>query len=75
MGPDGHTASLFPGLPLENSASVWVTYLDNSPKPPPSRITLTLHVINNAKFNLIVLSGESKRDMIKEILNARDAGK
>ena len=64
MGPDGHTASLFPGLPLETSESVWVTYVDNSPKPPPSRISLTLHVINNAKFNLIVLSGQGKAEMI-----------
>lgn len=50
MGPDGHTASLFPGHPLvtAHDQSV-VCYLTDSPKPPPNRITFSLAAINNAR--------------------------
>ena len=74
MGPDGHTASLFPGHPLLSldDPSVWVSYLNDSPKPPPSRITLTLQTINNAKHNMIVLSGEGKADLVSSIFKGGD---
>jgi 6-phosphogluconolactonase len=41
MGPDGHTASLFPGRP-EVSAEGTVVGVRGAPKPPPERVSLTL---------------------------------
>ena len=66
MGPDGHTASLFPGHKLLESKKL-VDFIVDSPKPPPHRITLTLPLICNAKNIVFVVTGKSKQDAIKEI--------
>ncbi|WOK92295.1 putative 6-phosphogluconolactonase 1 [Canna indica] len=60
MGPDGHVASLFPHHPALELTEEWVTYITDSPKPPPERITFTLPVINSASNVAIVAAGEQK---------------
>lgn len=67
----GHTCSLFPSHALLDlpSPSPWIASLTDSPKPPPSRITLTLSVLNAAKEIGFVVTGESKAGVVKEILN------
>ncbi|XP_008775853.2 probable 6-phosphogluconolactonase 2 isoform X1 [Phoenix dactylifera] len=60
MGPDGHVASLFPQHPALEQKEEWVTYITNSPKPPPERITFTLPVINSASNVALVATGEDK---------------
>ncbi|MDE3069834.1 MAG: 6-phosphogluconolactonase [Acidobacteriota bacterium] len=61
IGPDGHIASLFPGHPaLDAPPGALCLGVTDSPKPPPERITLTLHVINHANRCLLLASGESK---------------
>lgn len=67
MGPDGHTCSLFPAHKLLEEKTRWVAAITDSPKPPPSRITLTFPVINNAKICVFAISGKDKADMIKRI--------
>ncbi|KAJ2711760.1 suppressor of los1-1 [Coemansia spiralis] len=73
IGPDGHTCSLFPGHPLLEERTKWVASIDDSPKPPPSRITLTLPVVNQAARIAFVASGGGKRDMVRRIVEVRDA--
>lgn len=69
MGPDGHTASLFPGHQLLDETERWVAYIEDSPKPPPKRITLTYLVINHAARVAFVATGKEKQDMLKAVLD------
>ena len=57
MGPDGHTASLFPGNPALEAGGL-VVGVHDSPKPPPERISLTLAALRSARRVLILATGE-----------------
>jgi 6-phosphogluconolactonase len=63
MGPDGHTASLFPGNPALEARGLAVGVHD-SPKPPPERISLTLPAIRTARRVLILAAGEDKAEAV-----------
>lgn len=69
FGPDGHTASLFPGHDLLLEKNKWVAAITDSPKPPPSRVTLTLPMIQSSKNILIVATGSSKADIVSRVIN------
>ena len=71
MGPDGHTASLFPGHPQLNATGVAVCVRD-SPKPPPERMTLTLGKLNEARRIVLVVTGEQKAPMLARVLAGAD---
>lgn len=67
LGPDGHTASLFPG----NSAVAEKTHLVIGiyiEALQASRVTMTLPVINNARTVLFLVSGREKADILREVL-------
>ncbi|XP_044489552.1 probable 6-phosphogluconolactonase 1 isoform X2 [Mangifera indica] len=64
MGSDGHVASLFPNHSLLDEKDEWVTFITDSPKPPPERITFTLPVINSASNVAMVVTGENKAEAV-----------
>ncbi|XP_021667343.1 probable 6-phosphogluconolactonase 1 isoform X1 [Hevea brasiliensis] len=64
MGPDGHVASLFPSQSVLDANDEWVTFITDSPKPPPERITFTLPVINSASNVAVVVAGEDKAEAV-----------
>lgn len=64
MGPDGHIASLFPNHSVLKEKEQWVTFITDSPKPPPERITFTLPVINSASNVTIVVTGANKAEAV-----------
>lgn len=74
VGPDGHTASLFPGHPLLSEDDRWVAYITDSPKPPPRRLTLTFPVINHASRVAFVASGATKADTLHTVLDKPEEG-
>jgi 6-phosphogluconolactonase len=61
MGPEGHVASLFPGMPALHASTSTVAITD-SPKPPPVRVSLTLAAIRSARQVWIGAAGSSKAD-------------
>jgi 6-phosphogluconolactonase len=67
MGPDGHTASLFPGTAAlhESQRLVVANWVE---KFHAYRITLTLPVFNNAVCVLFLISGEEKAEMLHAVL-------
>ena len=67
MGPDGHTASLFPGHPVLDVAEAPVAPVRDAPKPPPERVTLTLPVLRRARFTLLLATGAEKRDALARV--------
>ena len=67
MGEDGHTASLFPGSPVdlaEPTMPVTAHYQDR----PANRVTLTPAVFNSARMIVFMANGEKKADTLAEVL-------
>ena len=64
VGPDGHVASLFPEKPALYEEARSVVGVRNSPKPPPTRISLTLPTIRGAKEVWLVVAGEDKASAV-----------
>ena len=70
MGEDGHTASLFPGSPVdvyEPTMPVTARYQDR----PANRVTLTPAVFNNAHTIVFMATGEKKAQTLAEVLSDR----
>jgi 6-phosphogluconolactonase len=71
MGPDGHTASLFPGHPAVGADGLCVPVHD-APKPPPDRITMTVPVLRAARRIVFLVTGDDKAEALARMLEASD---
>jgi 6-phosphogluconolactonase len=67
IGEDGHVASLFPNAPAEiaNCTAPFLA-VENSPKPPPNRVTLSYPAIAAAKKVWVLASGAGKELALRE---------
>ncbi len=70
MGEDGHTASLFPGSPVQVTEPV-IPVTANYQDRPANRVTLTQLVFNQARVVVFMATGEKKAETLAEVLSDR----
>jgi 6-phosphogluconolactonase/glucosamine-6-phosphate isomerase/deaminase len=72
IGPDGHTASLFPGGAALEERVRWAVDVPapTAVQPPVPRVTTTLPFLNAARNAIFLIAGADKRPVIDEILRA-----
>lgn len=68
MGPDGHTASLFPGSAALDESELRVVAV-TAPKPPPERMTITPAVITRSRSIIMLVAGAEKAPMVARALS------
>jgi 6-phosphogluconolactonase len=67
MGPDGHTASLFPGTTALRETTRWVV-VNHVPKFAADRLTLSAPAINQARAVLFLVAGPDKAEPLAGVL-------
>jgi 6-phosphogluconolactonase len=73
VGPDGHTASLFPGYPAVEETRRWVVEVPEAHVEPfVPRVTLTLPALASCREMLFEASGSGKRAILARVLGAED---
>lgn len=72
MGPEGHINSLFPHTDAVRERERLVLAVEESPKPPPRRITLTLPAIQRSREVWLIVSGSGKADAVAAAVNGAD---
>ncbi|HUE86843.1 MAG TPA: 6-phosphogluconolactonase [Vicinamibacterales bacterium] len=68
VGDDGHVCSLFPGHPALLETVARVVPIEDSPKPPPRRLTLTMTYVLQSRQVWIVAVGERKRTLLQRAI-------
>jgi 6-phosphogluconolactonase len=68
IGPDGHTASLFPKYPAVNETKRWVVGVPQAHVDPfVPRVTLTLPALASCREMLFELAGHEKRAILAKL--------
>ena len=71
LGPDGHTASLFPGSPTVDESERFVVAAGDDLHPHP-RLTFTFPGIARGRLVVVTVAGAEKRDAIDRIRRGED---
>ena len=72
LGPEGHTASLFPGSPALEEKERWVLPV-TAPAKPAQRLTLTPVVLNRGRNTIFLVGGKDKREIVAAVRNEPDS--
>ncbi len=67
LGEDGHIASLFPGRRWHGDGNERAIFVDESPKPPPRRISLTRDLLGTAPRSILVATGPEKAEALARL--------
>jgi len=73
MGPDGHTASIFPGSPTLGETERLVVAAEPGLEPLHRRVTLTLPGIALARHAVFTVEGDAKADVLRRVLDGDDS--
>jgi 6-phosphogluconolactonase len=68
MGPDGHTASLFPGAAELDERERLMVPVHRPEMPQPWRVSMTMPVLNAARRVLVVVGGADKAPMVRRAI-------
>ncbi len=71
LGPDGHTASLFPGTSVLEERDRWVAEVIGA--RAEARITLTYPVLESSRHSAFLVAGAEKREMLARALVSDEA--
>ena len=74
LGEDGHIASLFPGQSAVLNSAYSAVAVDNSPKPPPLRVSIGVDRLAASTAIYIFAVGESKREPLSQIVDGVSTG-
>ncbi len=73
LGPDGHTASLFPHSPALDDKTHWVVGVAKAGMEPfVPRVTLTFPALASTHEMLFMVDGADKRDILRRVLAGED---
>jgi 6-phosphogluconolactonase len=73
LGPDGHTASLFPEDRALDETERWVVGVDHAHVEPfVPRVTLTLSALASSREMLFLVSGEAKQGILSKVMAGAD---
>jgi 6-phosphogluconolactonase len=73
VGPDGHTASLFPGYPAVDETERWVVGVPEAHVEPfVPRVTLTLPVLGSCREMLFEVAGAEKLKILARVLTSEN---
>ena len=72
VGPEGHINSVFPNTPAVRETTRMVVAVEDSPKPPPQRITFTMPAVQRSREVLLLVSGAAKADAVAAAINGTD---
>jgi 6-phosphogluconolactonase len=73
VGPDGHTASLFPGYPAVDETARWVVGVPAANVEPfVPRVSLTLPALASCREMLFEVSGAAKRAILTRVLSGEN---
>src|SRR4029077_19819160 len=73
LGPDGHTASLFPGRPEVEVGDRWVVYVPEAGwEPFVPRVSLTVPALSATPVGVMLVAGETKREPLRKLMAGED---
>ncbi|WP_151528731.1 MULTISPECIES: 6-phosphogluconolactonase [Corynebacterium] len=72
MGHEGHINSLFPHAAATLASEGTVMAVQDSPKPPAERVTLTLPRVQSCRYVWLLVSGEEKAEAVSHVVHGGD---